>query len=304
MRELFARYRDTATTAGFLVLLVAFIGTVLVPGYRLANDLAANSAALKLVSEQSGQPEVMTRLLSVLRDQLRGSAYVGQSLKDLKSTATEYDAAMAQLGQTAARESPQLAEAGAVWASYRALVAPVAGFAGIPYSDSDTGGTRMNAAGRQLLDDALDALTLGRKSAPQLTDAMTAIGARLERDVADGAATLRKLMIAGVAFACVLVALLAVLPVAQGAPRARRARGAEPDARHPGHRQGGPVPDRRRLPHRQGALRRACRRCCAATTFDGMTFEDLLLRARVRRRRSRRRRSTSSCSGASAPTRT
>jgi two-component system, chemotaxis family, sensor kinase CheA len=208
MRELFARYRDTATTAGFLVLLVAFIGTVLVPGYRLANDLAANSAALKLVSEQSGQPVVMARLLSALRDQLRGSAYVGQTLKDLKATVKEYDAALAQLGQTAARESPQLAEAKALWASYQAQVAPVAGFAGIPYSDSDTGGTRTNAAGRQLLDDARDALTLGRTTTPQLTNSMAAIGARLERDVANGAATLRKLMITGVAFAGVLVALL------------------------------------------------------------------------------------------------
>ncbi len=44
MRDLFARYRDTATMAGFLILLVAFIGTVLVPAYRLANDLSRTTA--------------------------------------------------------------------------------------------------------------------------------------------------------------------------------------------------------------------------------------------------------------------
>ena len=115
MRELFARYRDTATMAGFLVLLVAFIGTVLVPGYRLANDLSANSAALKLVSEQRGQPEVMMRLLAALRDQLRGGAYVGQSLKDLGVTVTGYDAALTQLGGSAAQQAPEFAEARQLW---------------------------------------------------------------------------------------------------------------------------------------------------------------------------------------------
>ena len=115
MRQLFARYRDTATTAGFLILLVAFIGTVLVPGYRLANDLSANSAALKLVSEQRGQPEVMMRLLGALRDQLRGGAYVGQSLKDLGSAVREYDAALARLAESAAQQAPELAEARVLW---------------------------------------------------------------------------------------------------------------------------------------------------------------------------------------------
>ena len=208
MRELIERFRDTATTAGFLILLVAFIGTVLVPGYRLANELSANTAALKLVSEQRGQPEVMVRLLSTLRDQLQGGAYIGQTLTDMAATVQEYDAALAQLGHTAAREAPELGEAEQLWAQYQAQVAPIAGFAGIPYSDSDTAGTRMNAAGRQLLGDARDALALGRSNTPQLTDAMAAIGARLERDVVDGAATLRKLMIAGVIFAGLLVALL------------------------------------------------------------------------------------------------
>ena len=49
MRELFARYRDTATMAGFLVLLVAFIGTVLVRDedrlWRTARDVHAHTPA-------------------------------------------------------------------------------------------------------------------------------------------------------------------------------------------------------------------------------------------------------------------
>ncbi len=208
MRQLFARYRDTVTTAGFLILLVAFIGTVLVPGYRLANDLSANSAALKLVSEQRGQPEVMVRLLGALRDQLRGGAYVGQSLKDLGAAVREFDAALAKLAGSAAQQAPELAEARVLWKEQHALLAPVAGYSGIPYSDSDIAGTRVNASGRELLESTREALADGREAMPQLTERMTAIGVRLEREVGGGASTLRKLMIVGVAFAGALVALL------------------------------------------------------------------------------------------------
>jgi signal transduction histidine kinase len=275
MRELIERFRDTAATAGFLILLVAFIGTVLVPGYRLANELSADTAALKLVSEQRGQPEVMVRLLGTLRDQLQGGAYIGQTLKDMAATVQEYDAALAQLGQTAAREAPELGEAEQLWAQYQAQVAPIAGFAGIPYSDSDTAGTRMNAAGRQLLGDARDALALGRSNTPQLTNAMSAIGARLERDVVNGAATLRKLMIAGVIFAGLLVALLVYFQWLKSR-HARAAREAQSQTRDIlGTVKEGLFlidSDFRIGKAHSAALRALMRR----ESFDDMTFEDLL----------------------------
>ena len=127
MREPIARYRDTATMAGFLVLLVAFIGTVLVPCYRLANDLSANSAALKVVSEQQGQPEVMMRLLAALRDQLRAGGYIGQSLKDIGATVRHYDAALTKLGASEVLQSQDLTQVQQLWAAYHAQLAPVAG---------------------------------------------------------------------------------------------------------------------------------------------------------------------------------
>jgi HPt (histidine-containing phosphotransfer) domain-containing protein len=208
MHELVERYRDTATTAGFLVLLVAFIGTVLVPGYRLANELSANTAALKLVSEQRNQPDVILRLVGALRDQLQTGGYVGQTLQDLAATTQTFNGALAQLDRTAARESPQLGEAQRLWVPYQAQVAPIARFSGIPYSDSDAAGSTMNQAGRDLLRDVRETLKAGRVMTPRLRDAIGAVGARLERDVARGAATLRKLMVTGVVFASVLVALL------------------------------------------------------------------------------------------------
>ena len=275
MRDLFARYRDTATMAGFLVLLVAFIGTVLVPGYRLAQDLSANSAALKLVSEQRGQPEVMMRLLAALRDQLRGGAYIGQSLKDLSATVRDYDAALTELGESTTQRAPELAQARQLWSAYNAQVAPIAGFAGIPYSDSDSTGTRINAAGGELLQDARNALTFGREAAPQLTRQMASIGTRLERDVADGAAMLRKLMIIGVAFASALVALLLYVQLLKSRHE-RVAREAQSQTRD----ILGTVKEGLFLIDSDFRIGKAHSTALGALmrrdSFDGMTFEELL----------------------------
>lgn len=208
MRDLLARFKDQAAAAGFLVLLVAFIATVLLPAYRLADQLAANTAALKLVSEQRGQPEAIQRSLGAIRDRLGTGTYVGQSLGDLAEQVTDYEGALAALQLTAAGQFPELTVATQQWSQFRTLLDPVAGFSGLPYRDSDTAGTQMNPAGRQLLADTRAAIGEGRGVMPQLSAAMTTVGAGLEGEVAAGAATLRQLMIAGVVFAGLLLALL------------------------------------------------------------------------------------------------
>ena len=111
MRELFERFRNQAATAGFLLLLVAFLVTVLLPGYRLANELTANTAALRLVSEQRGQPDTMTRALTSVRDRLVAGSYIGQAIRDLAEPVGNYDRVLEQLRLTAAGQSAQFDEA-------------------------------------------------------------------------------------------------------------------------------------------------------------------------------------------------
>jgi signal transduction histidine kinase len=209
MRNLPGRYKDQVATFGFLVLLVAFVVTVLLPGYRLANELSASTAALKLVSEQRSHPDAMLRSLVAVRDQLGAGSYVGQTIRDLDTQLRQYDAALAGLQRTAAGDAPELVKITSIWSQYRRLLEPVAGHSGIPYLDSDAAGTQMNAGGRKLLDDTRQALEFGRLNTPGLVAAMTAIGEGLEREAVTGAATLRLLMIAGVVFAGLLIALLA-----------------------------------------------------------------------------------------------
>lgn len=207
--DLLGRFRNSAAAFGSVALLIAYIGAVLLPGYRLANELSGNTAALKLASEHRGLPDAVAGSLGAIRDRLASGAYVGEAIEELGTSMKDFDQALAQLQQSAVRDSKDLRDAETLWSEYRKLLEPVAAFQGVPYLDSDSGGAQMNKGGRQLLEDTRRALQFSRAGTGQLASSMSAIGARLEGDVAAGSATLRKLMIAGVAFACLLVALLA-----------------------------------------------------------------------------------------------
>ena len=204
-----ARTRDRAATAGFLVLLVAFIGLVLVPGYRVADQLSADTAVLKLASEQRGQPAAIAKSLVTIRDRLGSRDFVGQAVKDLGGSVQGFDQSLAQLKLSAAGNSTELRAIESLWSDYRKALDPVAGFKGLPYRDSYSSGTQLNSSGRQLQKDVRQAIKSSRGATDRLDSALAAVGASLERQVVTASATLRKLMLTGVAFACLLVALLA-----------------------------------------------------------------------------------------------
>ncbi len=209
MGDLIHRYKGAAAAVGFLALLVAFIATVLLPGYRLADQLSQSTAALKLVSEQRSEPEAMASTLAAIRDRLRSGSYVGDSVAELASSKREYDSAIGELRQTPAVDSGQLQPVEKAWAAYGALLEPVAVFSGIPYRDTDSTGTELNANGERLMADTLKALEYGRQNAPGMVDGLATMGARLEGEAVTGAATLRRLMLVGMLFAGVLLALVA-----------------------------------------------------------------------------------------------
>ena len=204
-----ARFREGAVTIGVLALLVAFIGAVLWPGYRLADRLSANNAALRLASEQQGGPQAIASALESVRDRLSAGTYVGNAIEDLDRTVTSFDSALTQLRGSAAGQTADLRAAEALWSRYQTVLVPVATFKGLPYRDTDQSGTAMTPAGRKLLADTRTALAMDRLATPKLTGALSSIGASLQRDAAADSARLRLLMIAGVAFACAFVGLLA-----------------------------------------------------------------------------------------------
>ncbi len=203
------RLRDRAATVGFIVLLVAFIGLVLVPGYRLASQLSADTAALKLASEHRGQPASIAGSLTSIRDRLASGVYVGQAVKGLRVSVHDFDRALAQLERSAAGNSAELRQIENLWSGYRKALEPVAGFEGLPYRDSDSAGAQLTDLGRQLLKDTRGAIKASRSSTDPLNAALSSVSSRLQQQVVTASATLRTLMITGVLFACLLVALLA-----------------------------------------------------------------------------------------------
>jgi two-component system chemotaxis sensor kinase CheA len=201
--------RDRAAIAGFLMLLVAFIGLVLIPGYQLANRVAADSAALKVASEHRGEPESIAKTLTAIRDRLGSRVYIGRGVRDLDESMRGFDRALAELKRSAAGDSPELRTLESLWADYRKVLGPVAGFDGLPYSDSDTAGAQLNRRGHELMRDTRQAIQTGRDVTAPLSAGLASVSSSLEKRVVMASASLRTLMIAGVAFACLLVPLLA-----------------------------------------------------------------------------------------------
>jgi HPt (histidine-containing phosphotransfer) domain-containing protein/PAS domain-containing protein len=275
MSDFLVRFKGPAMAAGFLALLAAFIATVLLPGYRLASQLAESTASLKLVSEQRGTPEATVRSLAAIRDRLRSGSYVGDAIAELAASSRQYDLALARLRQTKTPGSAELQRTEAAWKEYRALLEPVTAFSGVPYVDSDRSGTQLNASGERLMADTRKSLEFGRQNASRMSGSLTAIGARLESESVAGAATLRRLMIAGMVFAGFLLALVARFQWL----KVREERAAQ-DARQQTRDILGTVKEGLCLIDRDfrigtthsAALQALFRR----DSFHGLTFEDLL----------------------------
>jgi HPt (histidine-containing phosphotransfer) domain-containing protein len=268
------RARGNLATAGFLLLLVAFIGVVLVPSYRLATELADNTAASRLVSSQGLQAELLLGGIAAVRDRLEAGAYVGRAVDDVRARADAFEEGLGRMEQSSLLDAADVAAVRRTWTEYRAGLAGVAAFDGIPYTDSDTG-TRLNESGRKLLVQAREALGVGRASTPQLTRSLTAAGARLEQGAVERADRLRLLMMAGVAFAVLLVMLVGYFQWL----RQREEQRALATSRQMGDildtvKDGLFLLDREL---RVGAVRsRALGALLRRECFDGLYFEDLL----------------------------
>ncbi len=275
MGDIIHRYKGAAAAVGFLALLVAFIAAVLLPGYRLADQLSQSTAALKLVSEHRSEPEAMVSMLAAIRDRLRSGSYVGDSVADLARSKREYDSAIGELRRTAAVDSRHLQPVEKAWAAYGALLEPVAVFSGIPYRDTDSTGTELNANGERLMADTLQALEYGRQNATGMADGLARMGARLEGEAVTGAATLRRLMLVGMVFAGMLLALVARFQWL----KAREERAAQA-ARQQTRDILGTVKEGLCLLDKDFRIGKTHSAALAALfgrdSFDGLTFDDLL----------------------------
>ncbi len=206
--------------------LTAFALAVLLPGFQLAGRLEDTTTALRLVSEQRRQADVVAAALGALRDRLDNFGYVDEPLDEIRNSIAELDALQrtlnadpvqgGRLEASAARpirRSAELtADAGAfdaTWEHFRRDLVPVSAFQGVPYTDSESAGVHLNEAGRLLAQESRRAIVGARKDGVQMTAALGQIASALAAESARLSAYLRLLMLVALAATAVFGAVLA-----------------------------------------------------------------------------------------------
>ncbi len=197
----------------FGLLLALFAGAVLLPGFQLAGRLDDTAAALRLVSEQRRQPDVLAAGLTSVRDRLESFGYVEEPLAEIRQGVADldglvvrlkdapagigmFDANPARAVQRADDLRDDLAKLQKDWAAYRKAPEPVAKFEGVPYADSESAGTRLNARGQKLSQQVTAAIAASRKQTPSLVASTGRLATALEAESARLSSYLRLLMLA------------------------------------------------------------------------------------------------------------
>jgi len=226
-------------SAGGLVVLVmvlgfSFLAVVLVPGLKLASELAESTRALKFVGQQQRNPTVIRASLDSIRDRLGSRAYVQESLDQLRDATNKLDAALREIdAPRRARWFGASSDAGAsggsgepiagkhaavlqdLWAKERESLSPLLVFQGVPYQDNETTGTALTDSGKELERDVNAAIRSTKRSVPLLDNELTAIVGELQAVNERSASRLRLVMLSGVGIALLLVALVSVLLLAR-----------------------------------------------------------------------------------------
>src|ERR1700734_2353554 len=228
-------------SADRLVVLVIFLGlgfvaTVLAPGLRLSSQLVNTSAALKWVADQERYPTIIRASLETMRDRLTNRGYLQESVDQLTDSTKRFGDAVQIMTTPRAGGWLGVGMPGSVgdsiaggragplrdaWAKELGAVQPVLAFNGVPYADSESQGTVLNATGRQLEHDLTTAIRISRHSLPELESELTAVGAQLQAGSARAARQLQIVMLAGLLIAAGLVLLIVLLLNARSKQEAR-----------------------------------------------------------------------------------
>jgi two-component system, chemotaxis family, sensor kinase CheA len=207
-----------------LVVLVVILGlsfgaVVLVPGLKLASELVDTSAALKWVGEQQRYPTVIRASLETMRDRLTDRGYIQESLDQLKESTRKFDEAVTSIAaQRAGRHFQPLTQS---WAKEKAVLGPVIAFSGLPYSDSESAGSVLNAQGRELERNLTAAIRTSRHALPELDAELAAAGSELQAGNGRAARQLQLVMLLGLLIAVGLVLFIMLLLNARRQQNAR-----------------------------------------------------------------------------------
>jgi len=214
-----------------IVLGVAFVAAVLLPGLELASELADSTVALKFVGQQQRNPTLIRASLDSMHDRLTNRGYIQESLDQLRDAAAKLDAGLKEMnaprpsgwfswfGGATANGAPisgkHAEELRNLWSGQQQSLAPVLSFKGVPYQDNESTGTVLNDSGKQLEKDITAAIRASRHAMPLLDNELNAIVSELQTNSAHSATQLRLVMLTGLLIAVGLVSVVTVLVLAR-----------------------------------------------------------------------------------------
>jgi HPt (histidine-containing phosphotransfer) domain-containing protein len=267
--------RRQLVTAVVGTVLMLFMGTVLLLGFRFATQMRTNIIALQTASTVQTYPEELSHQLNALRDRLEVRAYSGQALADVQATVKRFDHELRTLSASVDADSPQLGHALLLWHQYAPVLDPVVNFNGQPYVDSDTAGSSLSREGREHYAAVKRAQLFASENARPLQSQLAALATGLQRTSSDAATRLRALLMGGV-FAALVLGMVAAYFQLSRARHERVAREAQEQTRDilKTVREGFFLLDAH---YRIGAVwSDALTRMFGRSDFAGLTFEELL----------------------------
>ena len=224
--------RDRRGQTLFGAALVAFTIAVVWPAFELAGRLEDTTAALRLVSEQRRQADVVAGALASVRDRLENFGYVDEPLAEIRASVSELDGLVRTLtgsvssaatfvsnpARAIQRSRALVADVDRLsssWAAYRHSLVPITAFTGVPYSDSEAAGVRLNDGGSLLTQETRKAIVAVRKQGPPLIGSLGRVATSLEAESTRLAGYLRLLMLTALGGAIALGVGLAYVAFAR-----------------------------------------------------------------------------------------
>lgn len=226
-----SRFSAGGLVALVVILALSFVAVVLIPGLKLASELASSTVALKFVGQQQRNPALIHASLDSMHDRLTNRGYIQESLDQLRDAATKLDAGLQEMtaqrsanwfslsGDTSAGGAPIAGKHATtlreVWAKEQELLEPILKFKGVPYQDNESTGTVLNDAGKQLERDVTVASRASKRLIPLIDNELTAIVGELQATNARSATELRLVMLTGLLIAVVLAGFVTILLLAR-----------------------------------------------------------------------------------------
>jgi HPt (histidine-containing phosphotransfer) domain-containing protein len=209
---------------GLVAVLALFLvgtATMLAMNFIFAVRATESLTAIRGISAQQLQPQVIASAAQLLRADLGNRRYLGRALTDLKATVKSFDEALAGLDRSAttsagragpfefaplasASNQRSLQELRHVWGEYRERLKPIVDFKGNPYVETAERGTQLSAAGLKLNSQLDEAVRFGVARHGEIARLVVSLSAKVESETQARASQMRTYLIAGLAGTVIL----------------------------------------------------------------------------------------------------